>query len=507
MVKQILQLHLQGWSNRAIANEPGIDKETVNVHIRKVKANGFAIEELLKLEDPELERVFMAGSAAYADPRYDRLKELLPHYEQELKRKHVTRGLLWKEYIAVHPDGYRYTQFCFHLNQLPVARKPAAHIEHSPGEKLYIDFAGDTVEFCDRDTVEVRKAQVFVATFPYSNYTFAMACASRSTDDFLHALACCLSSFGGSPKIVVPDNLKAAVIKTGRYEPDLNKIMEDFANHYGFVVLPARVRRSRDKASVENEVKIIYHRVYARLRDRTFFSIEDINQAFREKVREHNQTRMQRNEYSREEKFLSEEKPALIPLPSAVFEKKYYTELLVAGNNYIYLGRDKHYYSVPYAYIGKKVLVIYTRTLVQIYCDGRSIAILQRRTGFGYTTVHDHLCSSHRHYLNRSPAYYIEQGGKRSAVLEKLICRIFEKAQTPETVYNRCEGLLGLYRKTEHQIFERACQIALDNGQLTFKFVENVIKNRTWLLFETGEDDEQTSLPEPDCVRGREYYI
>ena len=255
MIKQLLQLYRnvlpngKRLSNRAIARELGLDKETVNTFVRKIKANNYDIEALLQLADPVLEGKFMAGSAAYTDKRYETLKELLPYYEQELKRKHVTRGLLWKEYIASHPDGYRQTQFCFHLNQLLVARKPSAHLEHLPGEKLYVDFCGDRIEYVDIETGEVSKAYIFVATLPYSDYTFAMATATQTTDDFLLALSCCLSSFGGSPKILVPDNLKAAVIKSDKYEPELNRIMEDFANHYRFVVLPARPYHARDYVS------------------------------------------------------------------------------------------------------------------------------------------------------------------------------------------------------------------------------------------------------------------
>ena len=506
-IKQLLRLHRTGKvSNRSIADEPGLDKETVNTFVRKVKANNFDIDELLELDDPVLEGKFMAGSAACTDKRFDALKEQLPYYEKELKRKHVTRNLLWKEYISTHPDGYRYTQFCFHLNQLLVARKPVARLEHHPGEKLYLDFSGDTIDYIDREADSIRKAQVFVATFPYSDYTFAMACASQTTDDFLHALSCCLASFGGSPKIIVPDNLKAAVIKTDKYEPDINRVMEDFANHYGFVVLPARVKKSRDKSSVENAVKIIYNRVYARLRNRTFFSIAEINTAFRDKVREHNQTRMQLRDYSREEKFLAEEKPALTPLPCTAFEKKYYADLRVAVNGYICLGRDRHYYSVPYACIGKKVFVIYTRTLVQVYCEGKSVATHPRSIGYGYTTVKDHLCSAHRHYMDRSPEYYLDEAGKRSCVLKELVRQIFEKALIPETVYRSCDGLLSLHRKTELPLFERACQMALDHGQRSYKFVQKVIENKTYLLDETEEENRQNPLPEHENIRGKEYY-
>ena len=506
-IKQLLQLHRQGESNRGIARDLGLDKETVNTYMRKVKEHDFNIDELLSLDDPVLEGKFMAGTAAYTEVRFETFKGLIPHFERELKRKHVTRHVLWEEYISTHPDGYRYSQFCHHLRQMLVARKPTGIMEHRPAEKLYVDFAGDTVDYVDRQTGAIRKAQVFVANLPYSDYTFVMAVPSQSTDDFLHALSSCLASLGGCPKILVPDNLKAAVIKADRYESELNRIMEDFANHYGFVVLPARVRKPRDKASVENSIRIIYQRVYAKLRDRTFFSIEEVNEAFREKVREHNQTRMQQKAYSREEKFLAEEKPALSLLPATGFEKKYYTDLRVAANNCIYIGRDKHYYSVPYTCIGQKVTVIYTRTLVQIYCKGQSVALHPRTVGFGYTTQSEHLCSGQRHYKERSPTYYTQTAEKRSHILGTLVRRIFEQTQTPETVFRRCDGLLSLQRKTDPALFERACQIALDNNILTYSFMQNVIKNKASALHRTtDESHSQTSLPKHINIRGRDYF-
>lgn len=506
-IKQLLQMHRQGMSNRHISRELELDKETVNGYIRKITANGFSIEELLLLDDPVLESKFMAGSPAYTQERFEAFKELIPYLEAELGRKHVTRRQLWNEYICDHSDGYRYTQFCFHLNQLQLARKPVAIIEHCAGEKLYVDFAGDTMEYVDRRTGEIFKAQVFVANLPYSDYTFAMAVASQSTDDFLYALRSCLAFLGGCPKVLVPDNLKAAVVKADRYEPELNRVMEDFANHYGFVVVPARVRKPRDKASVENSVKIIYQRVYARLRNRTFFSIDEINESFREKVKEHNQTRMQQKEYSREEKFLAEEKQALSPLPATDFEIKYYADLRVAANNCIYLGRDKRYYSVPHAYIGQKVSVIYTRSLVQIYCNGQAIATHRRSVGFGYTTVKEHLCSTHQHYKDRSPEYYIRTAEKRSTTLGKLVRQIFEQTKIPETVFKRCDGLLSLQRKTDPALFEPACQIALDNNQLTYKFIQKVIENKAFVQNQTDMQDNQKPLPKHENIRGRQYFI
>jgi len=215
---------------------------------------------------------------------------------------------------------------------------------------------------------------------------------------------------------------------------------------------------------------------------------------------------MQQRDYSREEKFLAEEKQALTPLPETVYEKKYYVDLRVAQDSYVNLGRDKHYYSVPYEHIGKKALLVYTSTLVRVYCGGKPVASHPRIIGYGYSTIKEHLCSTHKHYLGRSPEYYINEAERHSDVLRKLITQIFEKASIPETVYRRCDGLLSLQRKTELPLFERACQMALNHGQLTCKFVQKVIENKTYLLYETEDENEQTPLPEHENIRGKEYY-
>ena len=274
-VKQLLQLHESGTSNRQIAKILEMDKGTVNTYIRKFKSGRMQTEDLLGLDDPVLEGKFSAGTAAYTDKRFDDFKDLLPWLEQELGRKHVTRHMLWQEYLIKYPSGYRYTQFCYHLNQQLVARKPTAILKYEAGEKMFVDFAGDKLEYVNGETGEIIEVNVFVACLPFSDYGFIMGVERQTTDDFLYALACCLRAFGGCPKILVPDNLKAAVEKADRFEPQLNRIMEDFANHYGMVVIPARVGKPRDKALVENNVQIIYSRVYAKLRNHIFFHLKN----------------------------------------------------------------------------------------------------------------------------------------------------------------------------------------------------------------------------------------
>jgi len=502
-IKQLLRLQESGVSNRRMAELLSLDRETVNSYVRKLQAGHLPIEELLALDDPVLEGQFMAGTAAYTDRRFEDFKERLPYFEKELGRKHVTRHLLWQEYLSGYPSGYRYTQFCYHLSQQLVARKPTAILTHEAGEKLFVDFAGDKLEYIDRETGEIIAVHVFVACLPFSDYAFSMGVEHQTTDDFLYALSCCLRALGGSPKILVPDNLKAAVIKTDRYEPELNRVMEDFANHYGFVVLPARAAHPKDKAKVENQVRIIYSRVYAKLRNHRFFSLEELNRALAEKTMEHNQTRMQRRDYSREEQFLAGEKHLLRPLPETAFEVKYYTELRVGANNCIYLGRDKHYYSVPYTYIGEKVQVIYTRTLVRIFCNNERIATHGRVVGFGYTTIKDHLCSAHQHYNERNPGYYIQMARGKSAILAQIMESLFNSPNPPEVLYKTCDGLLSLCRKTDPVRFEQACRIALEEEAVSYRFIKSLIEGQSLLM----EMEEYKPLPSPEHnIRGKQYY-
>ena len=313
-IKQLIILKRQGKGVKTIARILDISKNTVKTYLFKLdklltgkRAEKMTIEALLNLDEPELYTLFHPGNPSYEDSRYEYFKASLEYYQKELEKTGVTRMLLWEEYRQSNPDGYSYSQFCFHLDQQQTAKgKPTMVLDHKPAEKLFIDFAGKTIPHIDRETGEVISCQLFVACLPYSDYAFAIAVPSQSTSDFLYALSRCLEDLGGVPQLLVPDNLKAAVIKADRYEPDINQALEDFANHYGKAVLPARVRKPQDKALEENQVKILYSRVYAKLRNMQCFDMTSLNQAIRLKVKSHNQTRMQKKPYCREEKFIAD---------------------------------------------------------------------------------------------------------------------------------------------------------------------------------------------------------
>ncbi len=228
------------------------------------------LDDLLALEDPVLEAKFHAGNPAYKDNvRYQTLKTELDFYKRELHRTGVTRKLLWEEYRLANVNGYSYTQFCFHISQQDIASRRSMVMNHKPGEKLFVDFAGKKMSYVDKVSGEIVRCPVFVACLPYSDYCFAMAVKSQSIEEFLFALRCCLDFLGGVPQIIATDNLKTAVTKASNYEPEINRAMEDFCNHYQTVAVPTRVRKPKDKALVENQVKLVYTRVFAKLRNVT----------------------------------------------------------------------------------------------------------------------------------------------------------------------------------------------------------------------------------------------
>jgi transposase len=503
-IKQLLRLHQQGQGKKGIARSLGVSKNTVKEYLKKIDFSNLNLEELLALEDPVLEAIFHAGNPAYKDNRFEHLKSKLDYFAKELKRTGVNKLLLWEEYREQYPEGYGYSQFCFHLFQHLKAGKPSMVLHHDAGDKLYIDFAGEPLSYIDRKTGEVIKCQVFVACLPYSDYGFAMAVRSQNINDFIYALRCCLQSLGGVPKALVPDNLKSAIVKADRYEPDINRALEDFANHYQTTVIPARVRKPQDKALVENQVKLIYSRVYAKLRNQQFFDLASLNAAIKEKVREHNQTRMQQKPYCREECFLADEKHLLETLPEQAFELKYYRELTVAKNNHIYLTQDKHYYSVPYQYIGIKAKVIYTRSMVYIYSKGKQIAVHVRNyKKSGYTTTKEHLCSHHQHYLDRSPDYYLHRAATKSSEFYQLVQLVFGQNHHPEQLYRTCDGLFRLQSKTSPEAFKKACELAIEHQNYSYRFIINLLENK---MIDFQQEEKEQPLPNHGNIRGKDYY-
>ena len=516
LIKQVLQLKQLGESNRGIARKLPINKETVNGYMNTIETNGWDIGELLKIDDPELERMFHAGSPAYTDARMKEFLRLLPYFREQLtnRKLHVTRQLLWEEYRHTHPDGYGKSQFYDHLKQNLVAQKDVTTVlaqTYKPGEKLMIDFAGDKLSYIDTETGEIMKVEVFVACMPYSDYIYVICVPSQRTEDFLFALRMCLEHLGGVPPIVVPDNLKAAVITPDRHEPELNTALRDMGNHYHFTVLPCDPASPTQKALVEDAVRIAYNRIAAKLRGREFHSLLELNVGVEEQNILLNQTRMQKRPYTREERFHAMEKPLLQPLPEEVFEMRYYADLKVGSNNFVELRHDKvtHFYSAPYIYIGRMARVIFTRSWVKIYVDNQLVATHTRKHDYGHTYEPEHMASNSRAIMERSAAYYVSWAGKKSEECKAYISEIFNPQRTnkPEEVYYRlCGAILSSYKKYESSLVDLTCRQCLDNRVFTYKKFEAILKHN----YITQSDDEPCLFaPVPTNhanMRGSDYF-
>ena len=478
------------------------------------EADPLSLDELLKLDDPVLEKRLTDGNPAYTDKRFEDFQSRLPYIAEELadkKRTHVTRHLLWEEYKQDNPNGYGYTQFCFHVSQYVDAQKPSFVMKQDRpgGEYLYIDFAGDTLSYTDPITNENIECHLFVAILPTSDYPFFKAVRSQKIEDFLDGLRSALEFFGGVPKILVPDNLKSAVVKSDRYQPEINTILEDFANHYGCVTIPARAYKPKDKSNAEGSVCRAYRHIYAPLRHEQFFSLEDLNNSISKLQKYFVQKRMQQIPFTREERFIALDKPNLKPLISEPFEIRIRVELKVQPNSYIYLGRDKSYYSVPYKYIGKKVKVEYTPTIVAIYAEGAKVAIHPRSLTYGkYVTISSHLPSYYENYVNLSPEKYIDRALAVSEKLAEVMVNIFttHSSVPPETYYKSCDGLFHLQKTTPTDLFDRACEIALMVNQCKYSYILNLVRTKCSGFDSYNGDSVVFPDDTHDNIRGPQYY-
>ncbi|MGC1390145.1 MAG: IS21 family transposase [Bacteroidales bacterium] len=390
VIKQIGILSKLGYAKKAIARELNLSKNTVKSYLAKSD------------ETPVPEQ----------NSRRETLFDFFPYVKKELGRKGVTRQILWGEYRLKHPDGYCYGHFCEYLNTWLQNKDASLHIEQLPGDKLYIDFTGYKPSIVDPDTGEIREVEAFVSVLGFSGKTYVRACESQRKEDFLPCIAHSLNYIGGVPNVLVPDNLKSGVDKANRYEADINRDLLDLGNHYGMAILPTRSHKPRDKAWVERMVQIIYTRIFAPLRNRVFTSLDELNEAILELLEVHNSLPLQGKEESRNDLLENIERAHLKPLPQERWELKEYLQVKVMKNCYVQLHKDRHYYSVPYQYIGNKVKIVYTATHVSVYLAGERIAYhLRDRRPHKYTTVKEHLPSSHQFVSEWNPSKFTEWAG------------------------------------------------------------------------------------------------
>jgi len=500
-VREVLRLkHALGLSYRKISEATGAGKTQAAEYVRRALAAGITWPVPEGIDDADLERRLfpVADDGANKRAAVD-----WPAMQRELKRRGVTLALLWQEYLAEHANGYSYTRFCELYGEWRKHLSATMRQTHLAGEKLFVDWAGDTIGVVDPATGEVGDARIFVAALGASNFTYAEARWTETLPDWIGAHVNAFAAIGGVPQALVPDNLKTGITKPSRYEPGINRTYQDLADHYGCVVLPTRIVRPRDKAKVEVAVQIVERFVLAKLRNRTFFSLAELNAAIRTCVTEINAKIMRRVGQSRAELLQTLERPALKALPSEPYAYAEWKRARVAPDYHIEIAG--HFYSVPSKLIREIVEARITATTVEIFHKGRRIASHARSPVRNrHTTIIEHMPSAHRRYAEWTPARMMSEAASIGPATVALFEAIMQAKPHPEQGFRSCHGIISLVKSYGPERVEAACRRGNDIGATTYGSVASILKNGLDKVFR-----QETSSEAPlhhGNIRGAGYY-
>lgn len=498
---EVLRLkHDAGLSHARIAAACGLSKGVVGKYVSLAQAQGIGWPLPEGVDQARLEALLYPARtppARFAEPDYFQI-------HQELKRKGVTLQLLWAEYVENHGDhGYRYSQFCHRYRQWRAGQRRSMRQVHRAGEKVFIDYCGPTVAIVDRNSGEIRAAQIFVAVLGASSYTFAEATWSQALRDWIASHQRMLGFFGGVPELLVPDNLKAAVTRADRYAPKINATYAEMAAHYQTAVLPARPYKPKDKAKAEAAVLLVERWILARLRHRTFFSLAELNRAIAELLPDLNARAFQGQTDSRRSLFDSLDRPALRPLPDAPYVHAEWRRARPGIDYHIEI--DKRLYSVPHALVGQTLDVRLTDWTVEVLHKGQRVAAHPRLSRGRFSTLTEHMPKSHQAHRDWSPSRFIRWAGDIGPGTATVVEAQLTNRPHPEHGYRACLGLLNLSRRYSRSRLENACARALALDAANYRSVANILKQG---LDRQPLDDapEPADLPPHDNVRGPHYY-
>lgn len=496
--KEILRLkHQGGMGMRAIARCLGMSHSTVIDYLRRGRAAGLAWPLPEDITEEALEQKL------FARPLPPKARRPMPDWayvHQELKRKGVTLELLWEEYKQAHPDGYQYSWFCECYRTWKSARELVMHLDHAPGEMLFVDYAGHTMPVADPDTGELRKARIFVATLGCSNYTYVEATWTQKLRDWTASHRRAFEFFGAVPRYVVPDNLKAAVVKAHRCDPDLNPTYHDLATHYGTIVVPARTFRARDKAKVEKGVQWAQQGILAPLRNQVFCGLPELNRHMRLLLKELNDKPFQKLEGSRRLWFEQRDRPAMLPLPTEPYVFGEWRKAKVHRDYHIEVAH--HRYSVPHEHARRQVDVRLSDRTVEVFLKGRRTRSHRRSTQRGrFTSVEAHMPEAHRQYLDtRDLRRRVAAAGPAT---EEFITLMMRQLRHPVLCYRSLMGLAGLGRQHGPERLEAACRRALEFGAHRYSSIASILKHG---LEKRPAPQDETPAIQHNNIRGASYY-
>jgi transposase len=505
-ITEVLRLDALGLSQRQIALSTNMSKTAVRDYLSRARRAGLGwpLPEAMTAESLEA-TLFPPPVAVPAAERP------IPDWRQvhrELKRKdcHVTLRLLWLEWKESNPHGWRYSRFCYHYGQWLDATDVVMRLSYAGGERMFVDFAGDKAPaWVDRASGEVHRDEVFVSVLGASGMIYAEATASQGLECWLMAHVHAWEAYRGCAAVTVPDNLKAGVTKACNYDPEINPSYAELAAHYQTVVLPARPGKPRDKAAAESGVMAVERWVLAPLRNRSFYSRAELNEAIAEKVAELNARAFRGEPTSRAELFAELERPFLQPLAVRRYEFARWRKAKVHIDYHVDAG-DGHFYSVPYRYARQKVDVRLTSSTVEVFKDGSRIASHPREHGRRrYVTDPAHMPESHRAHLEWSPQRLIDWAASTSGSAAELMEQLLASRPHPEHAYRAGMGIMGLARRYGPERFEAACARAVTSGAISYSSVKSILaEGLDRLPLPTSQ--EVPPPPEHDNLRGADYY-
>jgi len=511
VIKQLILLYGQGYSNRKIASQLNISRNTVNRYIKQIKASGQDISELQSWSEERLGAVFEDSHRAIPD-RLQTLQSYFPEILKASKQVGFTYQKMWESYRKDHADGYSYTQYLEHYHRWKDQHQlPSLKMTHKVGECLYVDYAGKKLHWVDRNTGELKPVEVFISCLPASGLMYVEVSENQQQPSFIRSMINCLDYYGGVPTVSITDNLKSAVHKSCKYEPVTNRVFREMGLHYGMALNPTRPYRPKDKAMVERMVKMVYQEIYFIIRDEIFFSPTQLNDRIQELLEKNiNDKKYSQSDYSRRELFESIERSELKPLPPQPYQVKQIRRSKVQRTGHVYLSEDKHYYSVPYRYIGHSTRIHYTDRIVEVYFNHQRIAThMRNRQSRAYTTKPQHLLPQHQKYLQWNPEYFIEKSKMIGPNCTQYIRRLFAQSGYTQTKYKMAMGIIQLKRFFEISRIEKACQIAYMHPWSSYQKVKNILDKKVDQIQDlfTQTDLESTShIPPHQNIRGADYY-
>lgn len=503
-IKEVLRLHSLGLAQRQIARSCSLGQSTVSEYLKAAEAVQLPWPEVAGWDDARLAAALLPRPASRARPGRQPEPDYGSIHTELQQHKHLTLQLVWEEYRVQNPDGYRYSRFCELYQRWRRKQEVVLRQEHRAGEKLFVDYAGQTVPVRNPATGEIREAQLFVAVLGASNYTYAEASWTQGLGNWIGSHIRAFEFFDGVTEIVVPDNLKSGVTKACRYEPGVNLTYEEMAHHYGVAVVPARPRKPRDKAKVEAGVLLVERWILAALRKRSFFSLGEVNEAIAELLARLNERPFRKRDGSRQTLYETLDRPALKPLPA---ERYQYGEWKTVRVNIDYhVEVDHHWYSVPYALTQQEVEIRATASTVEVFHKGIRVASHARaHAPHRHTTIHAHRPKSHQRYLEWTPSRIVEWSGKIGPATAQVVDHILTSNRHPEQGFRSCLGVIRLGNKYPHARVEAAARRAVALQVCSYQSLKAILENHLDGQAPDPATDPQPPIDHPN-LRGPDYY-